>query len=187
MTTKKGTSIKLFRYIISFILILVIAAATIGCRQGNSSSEQQAKTALEQLLSCTLQQAEDFDTAITETVASIEAEADSEIGLAQGDDTLKDHLIERFGDSMTTACIEDLAMSRTFYQSIELAKSLSSDIEASEVELTKRSDEPESYSFSAKIKTSEGKTAATASGSISMEKDGTERKASMVTLTMDET
>ena len=182
MTEKKRTTAKSFRFVFLTLLLLVIVAVTIGCGQ-SSNLEQQSKKALNQLLSCTLQQAEDFDKAAAADRDSIEAEADGEIGLVQGGDELQDYFKKRFGDSMTDECIDDLAKSRTFYRSIALTKDFGSDIEAVEIELTKRSDDQECYTFSANIKTSAGDSAAAAEGTISMEKDGKEWKASQITLT----
>ena len=169
MTVKKRAFVKCLRYIFPIIAILVIATV-IGYKKGEKNSEQQAQIALAQLISCSLQQAED-----------------SEIGLAKSDGKLREYLIERFGDSMTDSCIEDLAMSRTFYRSITMAKNFSSDIKTGEIELKKCSGEQECYTFSAEIKTSAGNLAATAWGTILMKKDGRKWKASQITLNMKET
>lgn len=177
---KKKNYVKLFWYILPIVLILLAAGITIRYKQGEGSLESQAKTALNQLLSCTLQQAEDFDAAIIRSAA--EAGTDGETGLIQSDEKLREYLIKQFGDSMTYACMEELAMSRTFYKSVALAKSLSTDIKVSELELVKRSDQQECYDFSAKLITSAGDEAGTARGTISMEKDGTKWKASKITL-----
>ena len=185
MTEEKGTIAKRFRYILPVILIFAIVFAVIGYRQGGVGAERQSRAALMKLFSCTLQQAEDFDAEFA--LSSEEAMANEEIGLTQDDGRLREYFLERFGDSMTDACIETLAASRTFYKSAALAKDLNSDIHVDEVELTKSSDEPECYQFSAVIKTSAGDPAAAANGMISMEKDGAERKASRITLTMEET
>lgn len=177
---KKKNYAKLFWYILPIFLILLAAGVTIRYKQGKGSLESQAKTALDQLLSCTLQQAEDFDAAIIQSAA--EAGTDGETGLIQSDEKLREYLLKQFGDSMTYACMEELAMSRTFYKSVALAKSLSTDIKVSELELVKRSDQQECYDFSAKLITSAGDEAGTARGTISMEKDGTRWKASKITL-----
>lgn len=184
MTVKKRAFVKCLRYIFPIIAILVIATV-IRYKKGEKNSEQQAQIALAQLISCSLQQAEDFDAAVT--LASTEAVPDSEIGLAKSDGKLREYLIERFGDSMTDSCIEDLAMSRTFYRSITMAKNFSSDIKTGEIELKKCSGEQECYTFSAEIKTSAGNLAATAWGTILMKKDGRKWKASQITLNMKET
>lgn len=186
MTEKKRTTAKSFHPVPLMLLTLVTAAASAGCGQ-SSNLEQQSQKALNQLLSCTLQQAEDFDKAAAADLASMEAAADGEVGMAQGDDEVRDYFKKRFGDSMTDECIEELAKSRTFYRSIALAKDFGSDIEAGEIEFTKRSDDQECYTFFAEIKTSAGDPVAAAEGTISMEKDGTEWKASQITLTMNET
>lgn len=189
MTTKKEASVKLYRRILLAILVLVIVAAAITAirykiRAGDS--KQQSRETLNQLLSCTLRQAEDFEAAAASALVYAEATEGSESGLVQGDDSLRDYLEKQFGGSMTNECIEDLAMSRTFYRSIALAKEFNSDIEAGEVALTKRSGEEECYTFSAEIKTTGGEPAADARGTISMKKDGGGWQASRITLTMDE-
>ncbi|MCI8583455.1 MAG: hypothetical protein HFH13_10035 [Dorea sp.] len=117
--------------------------------------ERQSRAALKKLLSCTLQQAEDFDAAAETTQAVMESAAADGAGLIQ-DDKLQDYLIEQFSDSMTGACIEELAMNRTFYQSIALVKQFNSAIEVSEIELVQCAGEQKDYSFSAELKTSAG-------------------------------
>lgn len=184
MVMKKKRSENLFWYILLIGLILLVAGITIRYKQEGDRLELQAKTALTQLLSCTGQQAEDFDAAILQSATA--AVTDEETGLIQSDETLREYLVNQFGDSMTYACIEDLAMSRTFYRSIALAKDLTTDIKVSELELIKRSDQQECYDFSAKLLSSSGDEAGTARGTISMEKDGTKWKASKITLTVDE-
>ena len=183
---EKKIYVKLFWYTLPIVLILLIAGITIRYRQGGSL-ELQAKTALNQLLSCTQQQAENFDAAVIQSVQSAtESATDGEIGLVQSDEKLREYLVKQFADSMTYACMEDLAMSRTFYRSIELAKGLTTDIRVSGLELIKRADQQECYNFSAKLSTPAGDEAGTARGTISMEKDGTKWKASKITLTVDE-
>ncbi len=180
----KNISVKLFWYILLIGLILLAVGITIRYKQGGGSLERQTKTALNQLLSCTRQQAEDFDAAIMQSAA--EAVTDKEVGLIQSDEKLREYLVNRFADSMTYACIEELAMSRTFYISIALAKDLTADIRVSELELIKSSDQQECYTFSAKLLSSAGDEAGIARGTILMEKDGSKWKASKITLTVDE-
>lgn len=184
IAAEKRTPGTLLRFIFTGVLVLAATASVIGCKQGGGSPRQQSRAALDQLLSCTLQQAEDFDAVID--LASLETAGDAEIGLVQDDGKLKDYLNKRFNGSMTDACIEDLAMSRTIYRSAALARDFSSDIEADKIELTKRTSEQECYDFSAELKTSAGDSAAAASGTISLEKDGAGWKASHITLNVDE-
>lgn len=184
ITAEKGTSVKPLRLIPAGILALAVTVSAMGCGQSDADPKQRSQAALEQLLSCTLQQAEEFDAAMEE--ASIDAAADNSVGLYPDDGILRDYLIKYYGNSMTDACIEDLAMNRLIYRSTALTKDLCSDLEAREIELTKRAVEQECYDFSAELKTSAGEPAAKASGTISMEKDGDEWKASYITLTVDE-
>lgn len=182
---RKEISVKSPRYVLPLALVLVLLAYATGCRQNGSGPQQQSQAALEQLLSCTLQQADDFGTAMSAAFA--ETTEDCEVGLLPGnDEELMEHLTNRFGGSMTDACIKDLAMSRSIYRSAALANEIGSDINADSVELTKRSGKEECYDFSAEIKTSAGNPVAKASGTISMEKDGDKWKASHITLTFDE-
>ena len=160
---RKEISVKLLRYVLPLALVLVLLASAAGCGQNDSGPQQQSQAALEQLLSCTLQQADDFDTAMS--AAFTETTEDSEAGLLPGnDEELMEHLTNRLGGSMTDACIKDLAMSRSIYRSAALAKEIGSDINAGSVELTRRSGKEECYDFSAEIKTSAGNPAAKASG-----------------------
>lgn len=181
---EKRAIAKWFRYILPIILILVIVFAVIGYKQGSSDLERQSRAALKQLLSCTLQQAEDFDAAAETTQAVMESMTDSGTGLTQDVNKLQDYLIEQFGDYMTNECIEKLAMNRIFYQSAALAKQFDSDIEATEMELVQCAGEQERYTFSVEIKTSAGDSVAAAKGIISMKKDKDKWKASHITLTM---
>lgn len=183
-TVEKRTSVKLLRQVLPVVLALVTAAAAAGCGKGGSNAEQRSQLALEQLLSCTLQQAEEFDAAMARDFT--EDAADVGAGLVQDDGRLRDYLAERFGDSMTDACIEDLTMSRAIYRSAALSKRLNSDVSAGEATLTKCSDDQERYNFSAELISSSGDPAAAVSGTILMEKDGAGWKASRITLTMDE-
>lgn len=178
---EKRASEKLFRPIISIVLFLAIAVMAAGCGQSDDKPEQQAQIVLDQLLSCTMQQAEELDAAITGSI-SIEEPESAEPGLVQGDDELMEYLTKRFGDFMTDTCIDDLAKNRTFYQSVAWTQDFNADVKADKIELTERSGEQGVYNFQAEVKTSEGASAADVAGTITMEKEGTEWKASKVAL-----
>lgn len=185
LVRKKGNSVDLLRHILPVILILVIAVPAAGCGQKDGGPKQRSQVALELLLSCTMEQAEDFDVAMSTAFA--EPTESSGIGLTAGnDDELMEYFAKRFDGSMTDACIEDLTMSRMIYRSAALAKDFGSDIDAGNIELTKCYEKEECYDFSAELKTSAGDPAAKASGTVWMEKDGTEWKASHISLTLDE-
>lgn len=185
LVRKKGNSVYLLRHILPVILILVIAVPAAGCGQKDGGPKQRSQAALELLLSCTMEQAEDFDAAMSTAFA--EPTESSGIGLTAGNDSdLVEYFAKRFDGSMTDACIEYLTMSRMIYRSAALAKDFGSDIDAGNIELTKCSEKEECYDFSAELKTSAGDPAAKASGTVWMEKDGTEWKASHISLTLDE-
>ncbi len=185
LVRKKGNSVDLLRHILPVILILVIAVPAAGCGQKDGGPKQRSQAALELLLSCTMEQAEDFDAAMSTAFA--EPTESSGIGLTAGnDDELMEYFAKRFDGSMTDACIEYLTMSRMIYRSAALAKDSGSDVSTDDVKLTKRPGEEECYDFSAELKTSAGDPAAKASGTVWMEKDGAEWKASHITLTLDE-
>lgn len=185
LVRKKGNSVDLLRHILPVILILVIAVPAAGCGQKDGSPKQRSQAALELLLSCTMEQAEDFDAAMSTAFA--EPTENGGIGLTAGNDSeLMEYFAKRFDGSMTDACIEDLTMSRMIYRSAALAKDSGSDVSTDDVKLTKRPGEEECYDFSAELKTSAGNPAAKASGTVWMEKDGAEWKASHITLTLDE-
>lgn len=185
LVQKKGNSVDLLRHILPFILILVIAVPAAGCGQKDSGPKQRSQAALELLLSCTMEQAEDFDAAMSTAFA--EPTENGGIGLTAGNDSeLVEYFAKRFDGSMTDSCIEDLTMSRMIYRSAALAKDFGSDVSTGDVKLTKRPGEEECYDFSAELKTSAGDPAAKASGTVWMEKDGAEWKASHITLTLDE-
>ena len=70
-TDEKRNFVKPLRHVLTGVLALAAAAAAIGCGKSgkiDSSTEQRPQLALEQLLSCTLQQADDFDTDIIEVL-----------------------------------------------------------------------------------------------------------------------
>lgn len=185
LVRKKGNSVDLLRHILPVILILVIAVPAAGCGQKDGGPKQRSQAALELLLSCTMEQAEDFDAAMSTAFA--EPTENGGIGLTAGNDSeLVEYFAKRFDGSMTDACIEDLTMSRMIYRSAALAKDSGSDVSTDDVKLTKRPGEEECYDFSAELKTSAGDPAAKASGTVWMEKDGAEWKASHITLTLDE-
>lgn len=185
LVRKKGNSVDLLRHILPVILILVIAVPAAGCGQKDGGPKHRSQAALELLLSCTMEQAEDFDAAMSTAFA--EPTESSGIGLTAGNDSeLVEYFAKRFDGSMTDACIEDLTMSRMIYRSAALAKDFGSDVSTDDVKLTKRPGEEECYDFSAELKTSAGDPAAKASGTVWMEKYGTEWKASHITLTLDE-
>lgn len=185
LVRKKGNSVDLLRHILPVILILVIAVPAAGCGQKDGGPKQRSQAALELLLSCTMEQAEDFDAAMSTAFA--EPTENGGIGLTAGNDgELMEYFAKRFDGSMTDACIEDLTMSRMIYRSAALAKDSGSDVSTDDVKLTKRPGEEECYDFSAELKTSAGDPAAKASGTVWMEKDGAEWKASHISLTLDE-
>lgn len=179
---KKKTSLKQIQFIFLVVLLFLIAAAFAGYRLYAGNSERQANVVLERLLSCTLQEAEEFE----ETMLSFaEYEAESgEVGMMQKNDSVREYFVEQFGGFMTDSCMEDLVRNRNFYRGAALAKEFHSDIEVSGIELTRRTDGEESYNFSAELKTSAGDPAATVSGTISMSRDGKNWVADRVSMTV---
>lgn len=179
---KRKASGKKIQFIILCLLLFLIVAVFAGYRLYAGNSEQQANVVLERLLSCTLQEAEEFEE-IMLSFAAKEAESD-EVGMTQRDSDVSKYFAEQFGELMTDSCMEGLVKNRNFYRGAALAKELHSDIKVVGIELTRKTDEEESYIFSAELETSKGELAATVSGTISMSRVGKNWVAKRITMTV---
>ncbi len=70
---------------VSLMLAMALALFAVGCSKKEDASEQQARLALEELLTCTAQQAEEIDAAMLRMMEEREAAmevADGEPGMA---------------------------------------------------------------------------------------------------------
>lgn len=179
---KRRVSGKQFQYIIIIALSFLIVVAFTGYKFYFGSPKQRAQIALERLLSCTLKEAEDFESMaiqITENAAK-----GDQIGMTQDDGSLRSYFEKQFGEFMTDACIEDLMEKRNFYRGAALAEKFDSDIEVDGIELVGRTEGKKSYNFSAELKMSGGDSVATVSGTISMKRDGMNWVANRITMTV---
>ena len=153
--------------IAALILVCVMAIAGCGKQQAGagSGSEQSAQSALEHVLSCTVQEAADFETA-------------SE-GIKQA--------AEETGDDLTEDCLNKMMADRTIAVSIKLAEQYQSDILAEDIQLTKRSGNEDMYDFEAKLVTAaDSKQIASVTGVVTMEESQSSWKISNLTLKVSE-
>ena len=159
--------------------LLIITAALFAIAmilmQNGSRATVQAEKALNSLLSCTLEDVEKLDAALTPQLPS------SEPGISSQGAELSAYLAEHFGESMTDNCIEKLAANRTFYRSAKLAKANNCDILMSELKLSARGGSEDTLSFSA-VLTANGSTVERISGSVRMVNEATEWKADLITI-----
>lgn len=176
---RKKISVGLICCIVLAALAFVIISA-MGHKTDRPGPEQQAQAALTKLLSCTLQQADELDAAL-----SPEVPPDAGPGIQEAGSGLEEYLAAQFGDSMTEECINMLTANRTYYRSASFARQFNSDIVVDKLDVTKRSDGQSLYGVSAELKASSDDAAvATAFGTITMEKTETGWKASKIVLTV---
>ncbi|MCI9194581.1 MAG: hypothetical protein HFF14_03305 [Angelakisella sp.] len=167
------------------MLAMALALFAVGCSKKDDSLEQQARLALEELLTCTAQQAEEIDAAMLRMMEEMEA-ADGEPGMAQGGTALLDHFTGRFGGLMTDDCIQTAIANRDVTRSYDLFQKHQADIKPDPLELSKQEGEKEVYTFSVTLKTPDGKETATATGTITMEETEAGWMAANITLTVKE-
>lgn len=169
--------------IAALILACVMAIAGCGKQQSGagSDSEQSAKSALEHVLSCTVQEAADFETA-SEEIKQAAAETGDETGMISVDG-METYFQGRFGDDLTEDCLNRMMADRTIAVSIKLAEQYQSDILAEDIQLTKRSGNEDMYDFEAKLVTSDdSKQVAKVTGVVAMEESQSSWKISNLTL-----
>lgn len=175
------------RMIMAAALILACVMAIAGCGKqqsaAGSDSEQSksAQTALEHVLSCTVQEAADFETA-SEEIKQAAAETGDETGMISVDG-LETYFQGRFGDELTKDCLNRMMADRTIAVSIKLAEQYQADIQAEDIQLTKRSGAEDMYDFEAKLVTSDdSKQVAKVTGVVAMEESQSSWKISNLTL-----
>ena len=108
--------------IAALILVCVMSIAGCGKQQAGagSGSEQSAQSALEHVLSCTVQEAADFETA-SEEIKQAAEETGDETGIVSVDG-LETYFQGRFGDDLTEDCLNKMMADRTIAVSIKLAE-----------------------------------------------------------------
>ena len=169
---------------VSLMLAMALALFAVGCSKKEDASEQQARLALEELLTCTAQQAEEIDAAMLRMMEEMEA-ADGEPGMAQGGTALLDHFTGRFGGLMTDDCIQTAIANRDVTRSYDLFQKHQADIKPDPLELSKQEGEKEVYTFSATFNTNTGEVGS-ATGTITMEETEAGWMAANITLTVKE-
>ena len=171
--------------IAALILVCVMAIAGCGKQQAGSGSEQSAQSALEHVLSCTVQEAADFETA-SEEIKQAAEETGDETGIVSVDG-LETYFQGRFGDDLTEDCLNKMMADRTIAVSIKLAEQYQSDILAEDIQLTKRSGNEDMYDFEAKLGTAaDSKKIASVTGVVTMEESQSSWKISNLTLKVSE-
>lgn len=159
------------------VLMAMLLAA--GCQKSGNSSEESANAVLNQFLSGTVQDADEFDSQYAE-IAS--AETGDETGMVSIDG-MDDYFQKQFGEIMTDACISDLMANRSMIAPMKLAQQLDKDIIAQDIQLTAKSGEENAYDFSAQLVTSDDKQpVGTAEGYVKMQSDNSNWKAAALTI-----
>lgn len=153
------------------VLMAMLLAA--GCQKSGNSSEESANAVLNQFLSGTVQDADEFDSQYAE-IASAET----------GDETgMEEYFQKQFGEIMTADCIADLLADRSMIAPMKLAQKLDKDIIAQDIQLTAKSGEDNAYDFSTQLVTSDDKQpVGTATGYVKMQSDNSTWKASALTI-----
>ena len=177
------------RMIMAAALTLACVMAIVGCGKqqsdAGSGSEQSAQSALEHVLSCTVQEAADFETA-SEEIKQAAAETGDETGMISVDG-LETYFQGRFGDDLTEDCMNRMMADRTIAVSIKLAEQHQSDILAEDIQLTKRSGNEDMYDFEAKLVTAaDSKQIASVTGVVTMEESQSSWKISNLTVKVTE-
>ena len=170
-------------------LILACVMAIVGCGKqqsgADSGSEQSAQSTLEHVLSCTVQEADDFEAALEE-IKQAAAETGDETGMISVDG-LETYFQGRFGDDLTEECLNRMMADRTIAVSIKLAEQHQSDIQAEDIQLTEKSGAEDMYDFEAKLVTSaDSKQVASVTGVVTMEESQSSWKISNLTVKVTE-
>lgn len=159
------------------VLMAMLLAA--GCQKSGNSSEESANAVLNQFLSGTVQDADEFDSQYAE-IASAETDDETDMISVNGMD---DYFQKQFGEIMTDDCISDLMANRSMIAPMKLAQQLDKDIIAQDIQLTAKSGEDDAYDFTAQLVTSDDKkSVGTAAGYVKMQSDNSNWKASALTI-----
>lgn len=159
------------------VLMAMLLAA--GCQKSGNSSEESANAVLNQFLSGTVQDADEFDSQYAE-IASAETDDETDMISVNGMD---DYFQKQFGEIMTDDCISDLMANRSMIAPMKLAQQLDKDIIAQDIQLTAKSGEDNVYDFSAQLVTSDDKQpVGTVTGYVKMQSDNSNWKASALTI-----
>ena len=159
------------------VLMAMLLAA--GCQKSGNSSEESANAVLNQFLSGTVQDADEFDSQYAE-IASAETDDETDMISVNGMD---DYFQKQFGEIMTDDCISDLMADRSMIAPMKLAQQMDKDIIAQDIQLTAKSGEDNAYDFTAQLVTSDDKQpVGTATGYVKMQSDNSTWKASALTI-----
>ncbi len=104
--------------------VLMVMLLAAGCQKNGNSSEESANAVLNQFLSGTVQDADEFDSQYAE-IAS--AETGDETGMVSIDG-MEDYFQKQFGEIMTADCIADLLADRSMIAPMKLAQQMDKDI-----------------------------------------------------------
>ena len=155
--------------------VLMVMLLAAGCQKSGNSSEESANAVLNQFLSGTVQDANEFDSQYAEI-------ASAETGMVSIDG-MEDYFQKQFGEIMTADCIADLLADRSMIAPMKLAQQLDKDIIAQDIQLTAKSGEDNAYDFTAQLVTSDDKQpVGTAEGYVKMQSDNSNWKASALTI-----
>lgn len=147
----------------------------------DAAMEAGARTALERLLTCTLDQAAEFEAAALPPGPA----GDGTIGIAPAPDGVGRFFEDLLGDCMTGEGIAGVTADRVFGRTMALAREHNADISVSGLELTPRGSTQGLYDFTARLEAPAG-TVASALGSVMMVKTGEGWKASQALVKVTE-
>ena len=176
---RKYMRLKCLKNIYVGVILLVVVMMAAGCGKSSGSSEESATAVINQFLSGTVQDANEFDSQYAE-ITSAETGDETEMISVAGMD---DYFQKQFGKIMTDDCIADLLADRSMIAPMKLAQQLDKDIIAQDIQLTAKSGEDDAYDFTAQLVTSDDKKlVGTAAGYVKMQSDNSNWKASALTI-----
>lgn len=169
-------------FVVLLLLSLLMAMSACSKKANQDTQIDQANKALNNLFASTLQEAERLDSIFFQERAGSSASSTEGMVTSSGDG-LMDYLEERFDETMTDKCLEQIIMNRLVTISINHVRNHQRDVEVSNLELEKRSESVSFYSFEVTLKLAgEDQDLDTMSGTILMlEEDGV-WKADQITL-----
>ncbi len=164
-------------------VLFLVTVLLAGCSAQDDAAEETARSAMTQLLSCTVEDAETFTAVLTGEGAVGTAET----GITSSGEELAAYAEERYGALLSEDCLQQLLMNRSLFSSAALVQSSGEDVEPEFVRFERRDGEEEGFDFTIDLKMAgEEEPVATATGNIFMEQTADGWKASAITLSVQE-
>jgi hypothetical protein len=165
------------------VLILSFSLFLFGCGEDGESANDKAQDVLEQILNCTLQEADDFMGSYADLTSN--AATDGSVGISVDDSSLKTYFQEKFESTMTDECILQVMNNRICTESFSLAQQYQSDITVKNIQLQETSAEQNVYSYTAELFTdTEESAVASVYGTITMTQEDDTWKAQNLSMTV---